>query len=446
MHPMIKKIDTILSWIIFPGLLYFFVILLEEGQYFHLFLRGKLLGISLFVIISQVILLIFILRNFELVLISFLTVLCSFLITAGVAVSYELAEGIGLYWVVIYCSQGVIGIYVITSLHKQTNISKLPSLFNQTIYSLFLFISGILLLLLPDRPFIRIAGFFLAGLSITLIYIACLQVRSYAVFFSIRIERGKWPLTIVSIIHTLLTYFILVMGSIVVGILGAIVYACFFINLERRKTIFHYMLYYYSHFYVWSMPLKAKRINSSNETFEVPAVIISNHQSLIDTPMMFSLCPKNIILVNDWVYRSPIFGHISKMADFFNVTTGIDSILEKIRERVNEGYSILVFPEGTRSKTGKIQRFHRGAFYIAEQLNLDIVPSVICGTQKILEKGEFWGRGGRGYHTRQLILPRIPISDTRYGETYSKRAKGIRKYLTHEYEKLEKELKISDGI
>jgi len=244
MHPMMKKIDTVLSWIILPGFLYFIVILVGEGQYLHSLIKGNVLFISLFTILSQVLLLIVLLRNLELVLISFLTVLCSFMISAGVAVASEMAERIGLYWIVIYCFQVIIGIYVITSLHKQTIVSKLSSPFNQILYSLFLFVSGFLLLSLTDKASLRLAGFILAGVSIILIYIIKFQAGIYAAFFSKRMERDKNPLTLLSIIHTLWTYFILVLGSIVVGILGALVYACFFINLERRKTIFHYMLYY----------------------------------------------------------------------------------------------------------------------------------------------------------------------------------------------------------
>ena len=134
------------------------------------------------------------------------------------------------------------------------------------------------------------------------------------------------------------------------------------------------MVMYYSRFFIWIIPIRLKYINEQGEQFGKPAVIISNHQSLIDTALLFRLCPKAIILTNDWVYNSPVFGHISKLADFYNVSAGIDRIFEKLRGRVEEGYSILVFPEGTRSLTQKIQRFHRGAFYIAEMLEMDIVP------------------------------------------------------------------------
>ena len=250
------------------------------------------------------------------------------------------------------------------------------------------------------------------------------------------------PLTFLQIIQTLWTYFILVMGSALLGFFGVLVYALCFADIEWRKTMFHYMVMYYSRFFIWIIPIFPKFINEHDEKFRKPAVIISNHQSLIDTALLFRLYPKAIILTNDWVYNSLVFGHISKLADFYNVSAGIDQIFEKLKERVEEGYSILVFPEGTRSISQKIQRFHRGAFYIAEKMDLDIVPILFCGTGEFLKKGEFWGKG---HEVCQKIFPRIKRGDKRFGEDYSKRAKQVRHYLTEEYEKLKEECFSTDN-
>ena len=57
-----------------------------------------------------------------------------------------------------------------------------------------------------------------------------------------------------------------------------------------------------------------------------------------------------------------------------------------VKDLVDRGYSIAVYPEGTRSKDCKIGRFHQGAFFIAERLNLDILPMCLYGTGKILPK------------------------------------------------------------
>ena len=55
-------------------------------------------------------------------------------------------------------------------------------------------------------------------------------------------------------------------------------------------------------------------------------------------------------------------------------------------DRMKNGYSLIVFPEGTRSEDGVIKRFHKGAFYLAEKLNVDILPIMIHGTNYTLTK------------------------------------------------------------
>ena len=102
------------------------------------------------------------------------------------------------------------------------------------------------------------------------------------------------------------------------------------------------------------------------------------------------LNPKLILLTNRWVWRSPVFGIAIRMADYYPVAKGIENSIELLRNRVNNGYSIVIFPEGTRSVDWKINRFHKGAFYLAEQLNIDILPIVIDGTGYTLTKNDFF--------------------------------------------------------
>ncbi|HAY17636.1 MAG TPA: glycosyl transferase family 2, partial [Rikenellaceae bacterium] len=53
---------------------------------------------------------------------------------------------------------------------------------------------------------------------------------------------------------------------------------------------------------------------------------------------------------------------------------GVEAHLGKIRSLVAQGYSLVIFPEGTRTSDGKVGRFHKGAFYLASELRLDITP------------------------------------------------------------------------
>ncbi len=436
MNSGLKKIMYILSWIVLPGLMFFFFYLINQESVCF-FIMGTSPGtVSIVVALAVLIVLYLIFRNFELTTIAFLSSLLAFIVTAGIGFFFGIGRDVSVPWILIYGLNLFLGTTVLFSFHHGGRGIKWSSSACFQLACLVLLVAGFLLLAITDNRTGRFIGLALTGVASMLLYTVYFQRIAYERLFSKRIERGAKPLTFLQIIQTLWTYFILVLGSGLLGLFGLLVYALLFLDIEHRKLIFHYMVMYYSRFFIWIIPMRARLINETQEKFIKPAVLISNHQSLIDTTLMFRLCPKAIILTNDWVYNSPIFGHISKLADFYNVSAGIDRVFEKLRGRVEKGYSIIVFPEGTRSRSKKIQRFHRGAFYIAEKLEMDILPILFCGTDEVLKKDEFWGKS---YSIIQKIFPRIKITDSNFGENYSKRAKQVRQYLTKEYEQLKEE-------
>ena len=120
------------------------------------------------------------------------------------------------------------------------------------------------------------------------------------------------------------------------------------------------------------------------------------------------------------------------MASFFNADKGIDSILDQLKEKVGEGYSILIFPEGHRYIDNRIHRFHKGAFYLAEKLQIDILPIVVFGSGEFLGRGEFWGRPSG---LRMKILDRVTNNNPDMDLNYSERSKHFRQFYSHEYAK-----------
>ena len=154
-----------------------------------------------------------------------------------------------------------------------------------------------------------------------------------------------------------------------------------------KEDWFHRMFCGLSRLYIFLVFPERRVYNSWNEDFTKPSVIISNHQSLIETPAMLRLHPKIIILTTTWVYNSPVFGPVARLASFYNVDQGLDPVMERLKEKVSQGYSLLVFPEAHRSAGDKIQRFHKGAFYLAEQLKLDILPLMMFGSGDFLDFG-----------------------------------------------------------
>ncbi len=250
--------------------------------------------------------------------------------------------------------------------------------------------------------------------------------------------RKRYPVTARIFIKTFITWGNIVLVAIILTINGLILRFLVPISRKKKERIFHTLFQVLSRTYIQvTFPPNSRKIfNPNQENFLKPAVIISNHQSLIETPAFLRLHSKIIILTSDWVYKSVVFGPVARLASFFNADLGIDNILDELKEKVAEGYSILVFPEAHRSEDGTIQRFHKGAFYLAEKLGIDILPIVVFGTGHFLGKGEFWGRPNAIF---MKILDRVGIDDDRFGTGYRERTSAFRKFYSEEYNKIRKD-------
>ena len=165
---------------------------------------------------------------------------------------------------------------------------------------------------------------------------------------------------------------------------------------EERKLKYHGLLQELSDFVIHHVPgVKYYMENRLGETFDCPAVIISNHQSHLDLMCLMMLTPRIVFLTNDWVWNNPFYGMVIHRAEFYPVSNGIENHLEQLRQLYERGYSICVFPEGTRSEDCSIRRFHQGAFFLAGQLGADILPIYLHGVGHVLPKRDFLLREGR---------------------------------------------------
>ncbi|MNE51029.1 hypothetical protein D3C80_1456340 [compost metagenome] len=90
----------------------------------------------------------------------------------------------------------------------------------------------------------------------------------------------------------------------------------------------------------------------------------------------------------------------------------------------------MVFPEGSRSEDNHIKRFHKGAFYLAETFNLDIIPVLIHGNSEVLPKGDFIINDGS---ITVEIMERITPNDIRFGENYAERTKKINHFFRESF-------------
>jgi 1-acyl-sn-glycerol-3-phosphate acyltransferase len=122
-------------------------------------------------------------------------------------------------------------------------------------------------------------------------------------------------------------------------------------------------------------------------------VFMPNHQSNCDPPAVAAVLPPVLIMAKKEFFRVPVLGTGMRMRGFIPVDrTNRErafGAVDKAVEALKGGYSFLAFPEGTRSKTGRLQAFKKGVFVMAIKAGAPIVPISISGTRQIMRKGDF---------------------------------------------------------
>lgn len=239
-------------------------------------------------------------------------------------------------------------------------------------------------------------------------------------------------------VHSLLSFGYFGLGGICLSIYSVTLMPLLPISKKIKMGWFHKVISKFMKSVLYTNPfVKKKVINENAEDFSKPAVIIANHTSFLDILAVGMLHPKICFLVNDWVYNSPVFGKAVQRADFYPVSSGIENSVEPLKKKIKQGYSLMAFPEGTRSQSNKIRRFHKGAFYLANEFNLDILPVLIHGNSEVNPKGSPIIKDGS---ITVEILQRIKAEDISFGENHTQQAKKVRAYFKSEFSKLREKI------
>jgi 1-acyl-sn-glycerol-3-phosphate acyltransferase len=294
-------------------------------------------------------------------------------------------------------------------------------------------------LLNPDEGRQPLGMVLTVSISSTVLLVRLILPRLYSWLIPSRIRKKLYPWTASGLLISIFAFTYFCLGSFLLGLLGFLLVRLNPLNREKGKLLFHTLIskFTWSQLYIMTN-LKKRIINPQKEDFSRPVIMICNHQSFLDILATTLLSPKLILLTNDWVWNSPVFGAVVRIADYYPVMAeGIEKSVARLADRVNQGYSVVVFPEGTRSTDGEIRRFHKGAFYLAEKLELDILPVMIHGTSHSMTKGDFLLKDG---YVTTKYLPRISARDPRFGEGYAARAKQIGKYFRQEFRQLRREM------
>lgn len=122
-----------------------------------------------------------------------------------------------------------------------------------------------------------------------------------------------------------------------------------------------------------------------------PYVVVANHESYADIFLISQLPWEMKWLSKEGIFRIPIMGWMMRMAGdielFRNSPTSRAQSLAAIRDRLDKKVSVMIMPEGTRSRTGDLLPFHGGAFRVAIEKQVPILPIAVAGTRGCMAPG-----------------------------------------------------------
>ena len=170
------------------------------------------------------------------------------------------------------------------------------------------------------------------------------------------------------------------------------------ILFDRRLAILHLFSSVWASSYTWLSPIWSVTITGRRNVDRKKAyVMVCNHQSMLDIPVIY-----RIFLHFKWVskaslFKIPVIGWNLWMNRHIKLERSNmmsqRKMLRQCAENIQRGSSVMIFPEGTRSRNGELRSFKEGAFLIALQQKSDILPIVLDGSYKALpERGFFPNR------------------------------------------------------
>ncbi len=165
-------------------------------------------------------------------------------------------------------------------------------------------------------------------------------------------------------------------------------------------------------------------------------VYMSNHQSNFDIPVLLAHLPVQFRwLAKAELFKIPLFGRAMQGAgyvkiDRFNQESAFQSIKEAAA-KMKDGVSVMIFPEGTRSRDGRIRPFKKGGFIMAVDAGVPIVPIVLQGTWSIMEKSSLQINTGD-----VVINLEKPIATTNYSrQNKDELIEAVRRVICERFEK-----------
>ena len=137
--------------------------------------------------------------------------------------------------------------------------------------------------------------------------------------------------------------------------------------------------------------------------FPIPVIFTPNHASSID-PYLFGLIPVENAFVTSWPFKIPVYSLMMRMAGYIDSRKGWQELKSRGSRLLESGCSLIIWPEGHRSRDGRLGRFKNGAFMLACRTATAVVPVYIKGSGQVLPPGKRYIRPGE---VEVVLLPPI---------------------------------------
>lgn len=202
---------------------------------------------------------------------------------------------------------------------------------------------------------------------------------------------------------------------IVVATFWLVLYVASFIALvvcypfDKKRVVVHKISKWLTDIvFIFAPGMRRDVIGMENIDPKQAYVVVLNHQSMVDILSIY-----NLPLVFKWVskkevYRIPLVGRLLLMhgdivINRASAKEAMQLVHSKGKEWLKKGASVSIFPEGTRSKDGEIHNFKAGAFILAKDAGVPILPIVLDGTSTLVRKG--WMINWRNRITIKVLPP-----------------------------------------
>jgi 1-acyl-sn-glycerol-3-phosphate acyltransferase len=183
-------------------------------------------------------------------------------------------------------------------------------------------------------------------------------------------------------------------------VLGSLVLlAALFRVKDREGSIFDRAPRWWASAIVRAAGIRIRLHNAERLRTGDPHIFVSNHISWFDVLTLASILPRYKFVGKAELFKIPIFGPAARASGMIAIEReNRKAAFESYRvaaERIRDGASVVVFPEGTRGKTYELRPFKKGPFVLAVAAQAPIVPTLVHGTREVMPRDTFRIRGGQ---------------------------------------------------